>query len=208
MLAIRMQRTGRKGHAMFRVVVQDARRTPTSGKVVAALGSYDPHAKTIILDKEKASFYLEHGAQPSDRVARLLKAEGVKLPGWAKLESGKKGAVRNAEKRRSTRPEEPKVEEPAVPAEPAATAEAGPAPEAEASAPSENPTSEATEVTNDEELAEKIAEVEVNEEAADTAVNAEAEKIVEEAAVEADSAAQEAPADIEPKAEEPEADKK
>jgi hypothetical protein len=35
MLAIRMQRTGRKGHAMFRVVVQDSRLTPSSGRVVA-----------------------------------------------------------------------------------------------------------------------------------------------------------------------------
>ena len=58
MLTIRMQRTGRKGHAMFRVVVQDSRQTPTSGKVVAPLGSYDPHAKTVILNKEKAAFYL------------------------------------------------------------------------------------------------------------------------------------------------------
>ena len=44
MLAIRMQRTGRKGHAMFRVVVQESRLTPTSGRVVAMLGSYDPHS--------------------------------------------------------------------------------------------------------------------------------------------------------------------
>ncbi len=110
MLAIRMQRTGRKGHAMFRVVVQDSRRAPTSGKVVARLGSYDPHAKTATLDKEKASFYLEHGAQPSERVAYLLKQEGVKLPNWVNLAAGKKRDVRNADKRRSTRPEEPAEE--------------------------------------------------------------------------------------------------
>jgi small subunit ribosomal protein S16 len=107
MLAIRMQRTGRKGHAMFRVIVQDSRLTPTSGKVVAQLGSYDPHAKTITLDKEKATFYLGHGAQPSGRVTRLLKSEGVKLPDWVKLPAtDKKRIVRNADKRRSTRPPE------------------------------------------------------------------------------------------------------
>src|ERR1700744_3698114 len=98
MLAIRMQRTGRKGHAMFRVVVQDSRRTPSSGKVVARLGSYDPHAKTTTLDKEKASFYLEHGAQPSTRVALLLKNEGVKLPDWVTLSTDRKREVRNADK--------------------------------------------------------------------------------------------------------------
>lgn len=123
MLAIRMQRTGRKGHAQFRVVVQDSRRTPTSGKVVYALGSYNPHTKTAILDKEKAAFYLEHGAQPSERVARLLKSEGVKLPGWVKLSADKERTIRNPEKRRSTAPEEPVEEAPAeeTPADSAAT---------------------------------------------------------------------------------------
>lgn len=131
MLAIRMQRTGRKGHAMFRVIVQDSRRTPTSGKVVAYLGSYDPHAKTVVLDKEKTSSYLKHGAQPSDRAARLLKSEGVKLPAWVKLSPKRKGEVRNPDKRRSTRPEEAEApaEKPETPVE--APAEAA-KPEAEA----------------------------------------------------------------------------
>ena len=139
MLVIRMQRTGRKGHAMFRVVVQDSRRAPTSGKVVASLGSYDPHVKTIILNKEKIQFYLDHGAQPSDRVARLLKNEGLKLPDWVKVEAGKARTVRNADKRRSTTPPAP-VEEAA-----AIEAEEAPAEEAVSDAPAEAPaTDEAT----------------------------------------------------------------
>lgn len=113
MLVIRMQRTGRKGHAMFRVVVQDSRQTPTSGKVVAQLGSYDPHSKAVTLNKEKAQFYLDHGAQPSERISRLLKAEGIKLPDWVKVSSSKERTVRNADKRRSTRPDEPAEETPA-----------------------------------------------------------------------------------------------
>jgi len=99
-----MQRTGRKGHAMFRVVVQESRVTPTSGKVVALLGSYDPHAKVAVLDKEKASFYLTNGAQPSDRAARLLQGEGVALPKWVKASSQKSGSVRNPEKLRKNQP--------------------------------------------------------------------------------------------------------
>ncbi len=110
MLVIRMQRTGRKGHAMFRVVVQDSRRTPSSGKIVAGLGSYDPHAKTLILNKEKTEFYLEHGAQPSDRAARLIAGECIKLPNWVVTPSTKARTVRNADKRRSTTPA-PEVEE-------------------------------------------------------------------------------------------------
>ncbi len=104
MLAIRLKRTGRKGHAQFRVIVQDAHRHPSSGNIVALLGSYNPHTKTAQLDNEKASFYLDHGAQPSDRAARLLKDEGVKLPKWVVLEPKKKGAIRSPEKLRKNRP--------------------------------------------------------------------------------------------------------
>lgn len=112
MLVIRLQRTGRKGHAQFRVVVQDSRRTPSSGKVVAALGHYNPHSKEIVVNTEKAQFYLDHGAQPSTRVAVLLKKEGVKLPDWVNLGEVKDRTVRNPEKRRSTTPAEEVVEEP------------------------------------------------------------------------------------------------
>ncbi len=98
MLVIRMQRIGRKGHAQFRVIVQDARRTPTSGNIVASIGHFDPHTKQTTLDKQKASFYLEHGAQPSGRVARLLKAEGVKLPKWVVITKAPKRPPRNPDK--------------------------------------------------------------------------------------------------------------
>lgn len=118
MLAIRMQRTGRKGHAMFRVVVQDSRLTPGSGKFVALLGNYDPHAKTVHMDKEKAAFYLQHGAQPSERAARLLQNEGVKLPAWVSVAGGKARTTRHPEKLRRNQPEpaaETKAETEAVP---------------------------------------------------------------------------------------------
>ncbi len=112
MLSIRMQRTGRKGHAMFRLVVQESRFTPTSGKVVALLGSYDPHSKTANLEKEKASFYLTNGAQPSNRAALLLQKEGVELPKWVKLAGEKKRSIRNPDKLRRNQPkEEPAAEE-------------------------------------------------------------------------------------------------
>ena len=130
MLVIRMQRTGRKGHAMFRVVVQDSRRTPTSGKIVASLGSYDPHTKATSLDKEKAQFYLEHGAQPSDRVALLLKTEGIKLPTWVDIGDKKAGKLRNPDKLRRNRPAEPAAEaEPETVAVEAETTAEAPAPE-------------------------------------------------------------------------------
>lgn len=106
MLTIRMQRTGRKGHAMFRVVVQDSRVTPTSGKVVANLGSYDPHAKTAAVDTEKAALFLKNGAQPSDRAAALLEREGVKMPAWYKKPVAKTVAIKNVDKLRRNQPKE------------------------------------------------------------------------------------------------------
>jgi len=171
MLAIRMQRTGRKGHAMFRVVVQDSRRTPTSGKVVANIGSYDPHAKSAQLDKEKAAFYLEHGAQPSDRVARLLQSEGIKLPSWVSISEAKQRTVRNAEKRRSTAPAQPEAPaEEAAPAE-EPTAETTEAPAEQTEEVTEAPQEEAAEATTETpsepatETAEAPAEEAVSDEA-------------------------------------------
>jgi len=131
MLVIRLQRTGRKGHANFRVVVQDSRRTPTSGKIVAQVGTYDPHNKQINLNKERAEHYLTHGAQPSDRVVLLLKADGVKLPDWVKDPAARQGKIRNPEKLRRNQPKEEPVEAPAEAETPAAeTAEETAAPEA------------------------------------------------------------------------------
>lgn len=112
MLAIRMQRLGRKGHPTYRVVVQDARQTPSSGKYVALLGSYDPHTKVNTLVKEKAEFYLSNGAQPSERVVRLFKSEGVKLPSWVKEPTSKDRSIRNAEKLRKNQPKEEVAAEP------------------------------------------------------------------------------------------------
>jgi len=143
MLVIRMQRTGRKGHAQFRVVVQDSRRTPTSGKIVAQVGSYDPHSKAVTLDKEKASFYLTNGAQPSERVARLLKSEGVNLPEWVRISDAKAGKIRHQDKLRRNQPAEEVVEE---------VAEEAPAAEAPVEV-SEAP----ADVTGEAEPAEKTA---------------------------------------------------
>ena len=116
MLVIRLQRTGRKGHAQFRVVVQDSRRTPTSGKIVAQVGTYDPHAKTTTLNKERAEHYLKNGAQPSERVVRILTAEGIKMPSWVKDSNKKTGKIRNPEKLRRNQPAEEAPAEPEAPA--------------------------------------------------------------------------------------------
>ena len=115
MLAIRMQRIGRKGYAQYRVVVQDSRLTPTSGRVVANLGHYNPHTKVTTIDKDSVEKYLKNGAQPSDRVVRLLVAEGVKLPDWVeKPDTKAKRAIKSPEKLRKNQPAELKEAEPSA----------------------------------------------------------------------------------------------
>lgn len=166
MLAIRLQRTGRKGRAHYRLVVQDSRQTPLSGKYVALLGSYDPHAKVANFAKDKAEFYLNNGAQPSERVAQLLKQEGVKLPKWVSLPEPRQGKTRNPGKLRRNQPAE--AEAPAETAESAEAAEAAPA-DNQAEAPAAETTEEAaTEETPAEDSAETAAE-EAQPEAADEA---------------------------------------
>jgi len=112
MLAIRLQRLGRKGYPVYRIAVQEAQRHPSSGRVVAYVGSYNPHTKEVNLQKEDAQKYLDNGAQPSPRVVKLLKAEGVKLPSWVKdADVTKQKAIKNAEKLRKNQPKEEVVEE-------------------------------------------------------------------------------------------------
>ena len=125
MLAIRMQRLGRKGYPTYRLAVQESRRHPSSGRVVAYVGSYNPHTKESNLNVEKITFYLENGAQPTPRVVKLLKENKVKLPDWVKEHGEKKRDIRNAEKLRRNQPKEE------APAESEATEEA-PAEEAAA----------------------------------------------------------------------------
>jgi len=127
MLAIRMQRNGRSHYPVYRIVVQEAQRHPLSGRVVAEVGSHNPHTKTTVLDKEKIKFYLDNGAQPSSRVVRILKANKIALPKWVKVAPEKHAVAKHADKLRKNQPKEeaPAEETPAeAPAEEAAEAPA------------------------------------------------------------------------------------
>ena len=114
MLAIRLQRVGRKGYPVYRLAVQEAQRHPSSGRVVAYVGSYNPHTKEATIQAEVAQKYLDNGAQPSPRVVKLLKDGGVKMPSWVKdVATDKQKSIRNAEKLRKNQPKEEVVETPA-----------------------------------------------------------------------------------------------
>lgn len=113
MLAIRLQRVGHTGHAMYRVIVQEAQRQPTSGRVIAFLGTYDPHTKESKINVAEAQKFLDNGAQPTPRLVKLLDGAGVKLPKWvAKPTTDKTKTIKHATKLRKNQPKvESSVEE-------------------------------------------------------------------------------------------------
>lgn len=119
MLAIRLQRVGRKGYPVYRLAVQEAQRHPSSGRVVAYVGSYNPHTKEANVQVELAQKYLDNGAQPTPRVVRILADAGVKLPDWVKKADNKTKSIKNAEKLRKNQPKEEVVEEPVAEEAPA-----------------------------------------------------------------------------------------
>ncbi len=84
-LKIRLARGGAKKRPFYRIVVADS-RSPRDGRFIERIGSYNPmlpqeHENRILIDVEKAKEWIGKGAQPSDRVARMLAAAGaIALP--------------------------------------------------------------------------------------------------------------------------------
>ena len=80
-LKIRLSRGGAKKRPFYRIVVADA-RMPRDGRFVEKIGTFDPvkpkdDAARVVLDVEKAKDWLAKGAQPTDRVLRLLDNLGI-----------------------------------------------------------------------------------------------------------------------------------
>ncbi|MDR0422511.1 MAG: 30S ribosomal protein S16 [Proteiniphilum sp.] len=77
---LRLQRRGRKGYPFYQIIVADS-RAPRDGKYIERIGSYNPntHPATITLDFDRALYWLQTGAQPTDTVRNILSGEGVLL---------------------------------------------------------------------------------------------------------------------------------
>ena len=80
-LKIRLARGGAKKRPFYRIVVADA-RMPRDGRFIERIGTFDPikakdAADRLVLDTAKAQDWIGKGAQPTDRVARLLNTLGV-----------------------------------------------------------------------------------------------------------------------------------
>lgn len=97
---IRLQRHGRKGYAYYHIVIADS-RAPRDGKFIERIGSYNPNTNpaTVDLNFERALYWLNVGAQPTDTTRNILSREGVLL--MKHLQGGvKKGAFDEAEAER------------------------------------------------------------------------------------------------------------
>ena len=75
---IRLTRMGKKKAPFYRIIVADG-RAPRDGRCIETIGTYDPNQEpsAVKIDKEAAEKWLKNGAQPTEVVAKLLKAEGI-----------------------------------------------------------------------------------------------------------------------------------
>ena len=97
---IRLQRHGHKNYAFYPIVIADS-RAPRDGKFIERIASYNPNTNpaTISLNFERALYWVNVGAQPTDTVRTILSKEGVLL--MKHLMGGvKKGAFDEAEAQR------------------------------------------------------------------------------------------------------------
>ena len=75
---IRLTRMGKKKQPTYRVVAADS-RSPRNGRFIEIIGTYEPRQdpSVIKIDNERAVHWLSNGAQPTDRVEKLLKISGA-----------------------------------------------------------------------------------------------------------------------------------
>ena len=160
---LRLMRMGKKKQPTYRVVAADSRKA-RNGRIIEAVGFYDPRRdpSVIEIDNEKAVGWLRNGAQPTERVEKLLKITGA----WDEFKGQPVGT--------------------SVTAAPVAPAAPAPVDEVVEEAADEVVEEAADEVVEEaaDEVVEEAAD-EVVEEAADEVVEEAADEVVEEAAEEA-----------------------
>src|SRR5688500_1417379 len=78
MVKIRLMRVGKRKQPAFRVVVADS-RSPRDGRIIESIGHYHPRNEPSLvnIDNERALYWLQKGAQPSDSVRHLLRISGA-----------------------------------------------------------------------------------------------------------------------------------
>ena len=76
-----MKRIGAKNSPVFRIVVADS-RSPRDGKFIEEIGTYHPLKKgdNVVMDQERAKYWISKGAQPSDTVASFIRKAARTVP--------------------------------------------------------------------------------------------------------------------------------
>ena len=82
MVKIRLMRVGKTKQPSYRVVVADS-RSPRDGRIIEAIGHYQPRRdpSEIVIDSNRAVYWLGKGAQPSNTVKNLMRISGA----WAEF---------------------------------------------------------------------------------------------------------------------------
>ncbi|WP_343564100.1 30S ribosomal protein S16 [Kiloniella sp. b19] len=105
---IRLARGGTKKRPYYRIVVADV-RAPRDGRFIEKIGAYNPmvpkdHPERLVLDEERAKYWVGTGAQPTDRVARFLGDLGItearRIPNQTKKNQLKAKAKERLEEKR------------------------------------------------------------------------------------------------------------
>jgi small subunit ribosomal protein S16 len=111
---LRLVRMGKKKQPTYRIVAADS-RSPRNGRFIEIVGTYEPRRdpSLIEIDNDKAVAWLKKGAQPTDRVAKLLEITGA----WEQFKTGVAPAA--------PKPPPAKAEKPSKPAEAAAADDDG-----------------------------------------------------------------------------------
>lgn len=78
MVKIRLRRVGRKKLPVYRIVIADS-QSPRDGRFIELIGQYNPRLPNdgLKVDVERANYWLDVGAQPTDTVRSLLRRVGV-----------------------------------------------------------------------------------------------------------------------------------
>jgi len=156
-LKIRLARGGAKKRPFYRIVVAEA-ASPRDGRYVERVGTYNPmvpkdHEQRLVINGERISFWLSKGAQPTERVHKMLAAAGLMAA----------PVIRDQPKKSA--PGQKRAEREAAAAEAAAAVEEAPAEEAAAEAagaveeaPAEEAAAEAAEAVEEAPAEEAVAE--------------------------------------------------
>jgi small subunit ribosomal protein S16 len=141
---VRLTRVGSKKNPIWRVVVADG-RAPRDGRSIETIGHYNPQTQPsrIEIDRERLQYWLDRGAQPSNTVKKLIRAEntGYEIP---------TAAAPAPPPARTAKAEAPAADEAPAPEADAAAPEAEESPAAEVEAPAAAAEAETPEASADD----------------------------------------------------------